>query len=112
MKYIVVLDLPQNVQMLEQLLENVKPSRIYAHFYIPDSHYFDGMPTREQFVWYYTFLRKRQVFQLRQHLNELAKHKGWSRDMLIFMTQVFFELGFVTIENGLAKVVDHPPKKS
>lgn len=111
MKYIVVLDLPQNVQMLEQLLENVKPSRIYAHFYIPDSHYFDGMPTREQFVWYYTFLRKRQVFQLRQHLNELAKHKGWSRDMLIFMTQVFFELGFVTIENGLAKVVDHPPKK-
>ncbi|MFJ8262283.1 single-stranded-DNA-specific exonuclease RecJ [Rummeliibacillus sp. NPDC094406] len=109
--YVVLLDLPQNVQILESLLICVKPTRIYAHFYIPDSHYFDGMPTREQFVWYYSFLRKRQTFQLRQHLTDLAKHKGWSRDMLIFMTQVFFELGFVTIENGLAKIVDDPPKK-
>lgn len=109
--YVVLLDLPPNIDILENLLVNVKPNRIYAHFYIPDSHYFDGMPTREQFVWYYSFLRKRQVFQLRQHLTELAKHKGWSRDMLIFMTQVFFELGFVTIENGLAKIVDHPPKQ-
>lgn len=109
--YVVLLDLPPNIDMLEHLLVNVKPNRIYAHFYIPDSHYFDGMPTREQFVWYYSFLRKRHVFQLRQHLTELAKHKGWSRDMLIFMTQVFFELGFVTIENGLAKIVDHPPKQ-
>lgn len=111
MPYVVLLDLPPNVRMLEQLLENVRPNRIYAHFYMPDSHYFDGMPTREQFVWYYTFLRKRRIFQLRQNLTELAKHKGWSRDMLIFMTQVFFELGFVTIDNGLAKIVDHPPKK-
>ncbi len=31
--------------------------------------------------------------------------------MLILMTQVFFELGFVTIENGLAKIVENPPKK-
>ena len=31
--------------------------------------------------------------------------------MLIFMTQVFFELEFVTIENGLAKIVDNPPKR-
>ncbi|MGX9135386.1 single-stranded-DNA-specific exonuclease RecJ [Rummeliibacillus sp. JY-2-4R] len=109
--YIVLLDLPQNIQLLESLLEVIKPIRIYAHFYIPDSHFFDGMPTREQFVWYYTFLRKRQVFDLRKNLTELAKHKGWSRNMLIFMTQVFFELGFVTIENGLAKIVEHPPKK-
>lgn len=109
--FIVLLDMPQDVQMLEELLTKVKPTRIYAHFYIPDSHYFDGMPTREQFGWYYTFLNKRREFHLRQHLNDLAKHKGWSRDMLIFMTQVFFELGFVTIENGLAKIVEGAPKK-
>ncbi|MFE6167679.1 single-stranded-DNA-specific exonuclease RecJ [Viridibacillus arvi] len=109
--FVVLLDMPQDVQMLEDLLSNVKPTRIYAHFYIPDSHYFDGMPTREQFGWYYTFLNKRKEFHLRQHLNDLAKHKGWSRDMLIFMTQVFFELGFVTIENGLAKIVEGAPKK-
>lgn len=112
LSYVVLLDLPQTIQMLESLLQQVKPKRVYAHFYIPESHYFDGMPTREQFVWYYSFLKNRRIFPLRQHIAELAKHKGWSQDMLIFMTKVFFELGFVTIENGLAKIVDHPPKKA
>lgn len=110
-KYIVLLDLPQNVQQLEHILRLKKLERIYAHFYVPDSHLFDGMPTKEQFAWYYRFLRSRREFHLHQNLNELAKHKGWSRAMLIFMTQVFFELKFVTIENGLAKIVDNPPKR-
>jgi len=109
--YVVLLDLPTNASLLEKLLEEANPRRVYAHFYIPESHYFDAMPTREQFVWYYSFLKKRGTFHLREHLMELAKHKGWSRDSLIFMTQVFFELGFVTIENGLAQIVDNPPKK-
>lgn len=110
-KFIVLLDLPQNVQQLEHVIALEKLERIYAHFYVSDPHLFDGMPTREQFVWYYAFLRKRREFHLHQNLNTLAKHKGWSRAMLIFMTQVFFELEFVTIENGLAKIVDNPPKR-
>ena len=110
-KFVVLLDLPQNVQQLEQLLRAKELERIYAHFYVSDSHLFDGMPTREQFIWYYSFLRQQREFQLNQNLNQLAKHKGWSRAMLIFMSQVFFELEFVTIENGLAKIVDHPPKR-
>lgn len=110
-KFIVFLDLPQNVQQLEHVIALEKLERIYAHFYVADPHLFDGMPTREQFVWYYSFLRKRREFHLHQNLNTLAKHKGWSRAMLIFMTQVFFELEFVTIENGLAKIVDSPPKR-
>ncbi|MEG0381162.1 MAG: single-stranded-DNA-specific exonuclease C-terminal domain-containing protein, partial [Kurthia sp.] len=56
--------------------------------------------------------KQRSEFNLRQSLNDLAKHKGWSRAMLIFMTQVFFELKFVTIDNGLAKIVDEPAKAS
>ena len=97
---------------MKHILQTVQPMRVYAHFHVANSHLFEGMPTREQFVWYYSFLKKRREFHLRQHLNDLAKHKGWSRAMLIFMTQVFFELKFVTIENGLAKIIDNPDKRA
>lgn len=111
-KFIVLLDLPTHQEQLANLLRKVEPVRIYAHFYVANPHLFDGMPTRDQFIWYYSFLKQRRQFNLRQNLNDLAKHKGWSRAMLIFMTQVFFELKFVTIDDGLAKIVDNPDKRA
>ena len=102
--YVVLLDLPQNVQLLENVLQKTAPSRIYAHFYMPDSQYFNGLPTREQFAWYYKFLKNRPAFPLNMHLADLAKHTGWPLDALKFMTQVFFELGFVKMESGLTTV--------
>lgn len=111
-KFIVLLDLPTYQEQLANLLRKVEPVRIYAHFYVANPHLFDGMPTRDQFIWYYSFLKQRRQFNLRQNLNDLAKHKGWSRAMLIFMTQVFFELKFVTIDDGLAKIVDNPDKRA
>ena len=32
---------------------------------------------------------------------KLAKHRGWTRETVDFMSQVFFELDFVTMDNGL-----------
>lgn len=110
--YIVLLDLPQNVQMLESVLQKTAPSRIYAHFYMPDSQYFNGLPTREQFSWYYKFLKNRPAFPLNMHLAELAKHTGWPLDALKFMTQVFFELDFVKMESGLTTVNVNAPKQA
>ncbi|UPW82138.1 single-stranded-DNA-specific exonuclease RecJ [Lysinibacillus sp. Ag94] len=110
--YIVLLDLPQNVQMLESVLRKTAPSRIYAHFYMPDSQYFNGLPTREQFSWYYKFLKNRPAFPLNMHLAELAQHTGWPLDALKFMTQVFFELDFVKMESGLTTVNVNAPKQA
>ncbi|MDM5249466.1 MULTISPECIES: single-stranded-DNA-specific exonuclease RecJ [unclassified Lysinibacillus] len=110
--YLVLLDLPQNVQMLESVLRKAAPSRIYAHFYMPDSQYFNGLPTREQFSWYYKFLKNRPAFPLNMHLAELAKHTGWPLDALKFMTQVFFELDFVKMESGLTTVNVDAPKQA
>lgn len=111
-QYIVLLDLPQNVQMLESVLRKTTPSRIYAHFYMPDSQYFNGLPTREQFSWYYKFLKNRPAFPLNMHLDDLAKHTGWPLDALKFMTQVFFELDFVKMESGLTTVNVNAPKQA
>ncbi|MGE7944226.1 single-stranded-DNA-specific exonuclease RecJ [Lysinibacillus xylanilyticus] len=111
-QYIVLLDLPQNVRMLENVLQKTTPSRIYAHFYMPDSQYFNGLPTREQFSWYYKFLKNRPAFPINMHLDDLAKHTGWPLDALKFMTQVFFELDFVKMESGLTTVNVNAPKQA
>ncbi|WP_374965797.1 single-stranded-DNA-specific exonuclease RecJ [Lysinibacillus sp. RS5] len=111
-QYIVLLDLPQNVRMLENVLQKTTPSRIYAHFYMPDSQYFNGLPTREQFSWYYKFLKNRPAFPINMHLADLAKHTGWPLDALKFMTQVFFELDFVKMEGGLTTVNVNAPKQA
>ena len=109
---IVVLDLPTNVPMFEKLLKTVTIQRIYAHFYTQNSQYFNGMPTRDHFKWYYGFLKKRPTFDLNQHIAQLSQHIGLNIDVIKFMTKVFFELGFVTIENGLTTVNENAPKKA
>lgn len=109
---LVLLDLPENVAILEALLQTAKIERIYAHFYTKNSAYFNGMPTRDHFKWYYGFLKKRPAFNLNQHIQQLSQHIGLNIEVIKFMTKVFFELGFVTIENGLTTVNDHAPKKA
>ena len=100
-EHVVLLDIPEKQEQLEALLAEYNPGRIYAHFYAPDSRYFDGIPNRQDFGWYFTFLKKRGTFNLTSDGNQLAKHKGWKIDTIYFMSKVFFELGFVKIDNGV-----------
>jgi len=109
---IMLLDLPKSAQTLERIIQRVKPQRIYAVFYTPESKYFNGMPTREHFGWYYSFLKKRPSFNLQQHIQQLSQHIGLNVEIIKFMTKVFFELGFVTIDNGLTTVNNNVPKRS
>lgn len=98
---IVLFDLPQETSHLDQLLKHISPSRIYVYFYHDQSQFFTTMPTRDHFKWYYAFLFKRRSFHLQQYGAELAHHKGWSSETIDFMSKVFLELEFVTIENGV-----------
>jgi len=99
-EHLVLLDIPEQETQLQNLVSLYQPGRIYAHFHAPESRYFDGIPSRQDFGWYFTFLKKRGAFHLEQQAEQLAKHKGWKIDTIYFMSKVFFELGFVKIENG------------
>lgn len=109
---ICILDLPENVTFLENLLQAKPFERIYAHLYVQNSQYFNGMPTREHFGWYYSFLKKRQTFNLKQHIQQLSEHIGLNIDVINFMSKVFLELGFVTIENGVITVMPNVEKRA
>ncbi len=111
-EYIVLLDLPETIQRLEEVLQKTAPSRIYAHFYMPDSQYFNVLPTREQFAWYYKFLKNRPAFPLDMHIADIAKHTGLPLETIKFMTQVFFKLDFFQMESGLTTVNEDAPNQA
>ncbi|AYC30795.1 single-stranded-DNA-specific exonuclease RecJ [Paenisporosarcina cavernae] len=110
-KNVVFLDMPESEKQLEAVFTAIPTTKVYTHFYVSDDVYLESIPTRDQFKWYYGFLLKRDSFYLEKHIDELAKHKGWSKSKLNFMTKVFFDLGFVKINNGLVETVSNAPKR-
>lgn len=110
--FIVLLDLPKTLQEIEDVINNTNPTRIYTVFYTQKSQFFLSMPTREHFGWYYSFLKQRPSFNINSEIHQLASHSGLNEEMIKFMTTVFFELGFVTMNNGLISVVAGAPKRS
>ncbi|MCG7345039.1 single-stranded-DNA-specific exonuclease RecJ [Sporosarcina sp. ACRSL] len=110
--HVIILDMPPGTEQMKELIERTNPKRVYAHFFVNESLYFEGIPSREHFGWYYSFLKKRGSFDLRKQVQELSKHRGWKIDTIYFMTKVFSELGFVKIENGLAYIMEDAGKKN
>lgn len=100
-QYVVLLDMPKSEGVIDLLFEKGKPERIYAIFHQHAEHFFSTVPTREHFKWFYAFLMKKGPFNLNKYGEELAKQRGWTKEIIYFMTKVFFELEFVTIEDGV-----------
>ncbi|MGA9224978.1 MAG: single-stranded-DNA-specific exonuclease C-terminal domain-containing protein, partial [Mesobacillus sp.] len=111
LSYVVLLDLPPSKDLLVKLLSGKNPGRIYVHFYKENSEFFTTMPTREHFKWFYAFLSKKSPFDLKRYGGELAKHRGWTKETIEFMSQVFFELDFVKINNGFISLEKDVPKR-
>lgn len=109
--HIVLVDLPPTKEMVQHLLQGKQPARIYVQFYKKDSDFFSTIPTREHFKWFYAFLAKKGPFNMNQHGHLLAKQRGWTNETIEFMSQVFFELDFVKINNGLITLVPSAQKR-
>ncbi|WP_226037008.1 single-stranded-DNA-specific exonuclease RecJ [Aquibacillus saliphilus] len=108
---LILLDLPDTLEQLTTLIESTRPNRIYACYHVNEGHYFNSVPTRDDFKWFYGMLLKRKEFNLSIDTPKLVKHKGWKAEKIKFITQVFFELEFVKIENGILKPSPKPSKK-
>lgn len=102
--YVVLLDLPQSSADLFTLFNNQAPSRIYVHFSSMEEHFFQTIPTREHFKWFYGFLLKNKTLDLNKYGITLAKKRGWTTETIQFISKVFFELEFVTINNGVVSI--------
>ncbi|WP_409301889.1 single-stranded-DNA-specific exonuclease RecJ [Peribacillus sp. SCS-155] len=110
-KSIVLLDMPGSKEILEAVFKNKQPARIYTHFYQQQEHFFSTLPTREHFKWFYSYLAKKGPVDIKRDGNDIAKYRGWSRDTIDFISKVFFELDFVTIDNGLMRLNKNTDKR-
>ncbi len=108
---LVLLDLPPSLSLLHDLVDYAKPDRIYTIFHQNETHFLNTIPTREHFKWFYGFLVKNKEFHYQSQAEKLAKHRGWSKETIQFMFKVFFELEFVTINNGVITLTNQPIKR-
>lgn len=109
---VVFVDLPPAINVLTELVKGKMPSRIYAYFYKESSDYFSTLPTRDHFKWFYAFLLSQGTVDIRKYGESIAKRRGWSKEILFFMSMVFYELDFVTINNGLVTIIKQAQKRN
>ncbi|WP_431804752.1 single-stranded-DNA-specific exonuclease RecJ [Halobacillus andaensis] len=108
---LVLMDLPASLAELSNAVRRLAPDNIYACYQVTDSAFFTSWPTRDHFKWFYGMLMKRKSFDLNQESEKLAHRKGWNADMVNFISQVFFELGFVKIKDGVLTIENKPQQK-
>ncbi|WP_342432428.1 single-stranded-DNA-specific exonuclease RecJ [Neobacillus sp. FSL H8-0543] len=97
---IVLMDFPPSKEILIHLFKGKKPARIYAYFQKENSDFFSTIPTRDHFKWFYALLMKKGPIDLGRYGEVIAKKRGWSQETITFMSRVFSELEFVTMNKG------------
>ena len=101
---IVVKNIPEDLCLLKQVLQEQNFSAIYFKNDIAKAYYLTGYGTREQFAKLYKTIYQFPEFDIRYKLKDLSAYLKIEQILLVKMIQIFEELGFVTIENGVMKV--------
>ncbi|WP_318765979.1 single-stranded-DNA-specific exonuclease RecJ [Lactiplantibacillus carotarum] len=105
-----VVDCPDTLADFTTVLAALPLNQLTLYLYRQDSVYMAGMPSREQFAKLYQFVTNQQDVDIHHQLTQVAKHLHVERNLLIFMIQVFFEVGFVKINDGVMNGVSNPAK--
>lgn len=92
-------DLPAEAEQVTSLVNKIKPARIYIHF--SDSEEIAAIPDRSAFAKLYSLIKKFQPFSLEKYIPHLSKQFGWTTAQINFMSNVFFDLNFVTMNDGV-----------
>ncbi|MGB6179325.1 single-stranded-DNA-specific exonuclease RecJ [Carnobacterium sp.] len=108
---LVLVDCPDDLELLSKLLQGSKPTSIYASFFNQESAYLDGIPSRIQFSHVFKYIASHKDIDARHKTKLLSGHLKIKENMLIFIINVFFEAGFVTIQDGIMNIASNIEKK-
>jgi single-stranded-DNA-specific exonuclease recJ len=108
---VVVKNIPEDLNPLKQIIQEQDFSAIYFKNDIDKAYYLTGYGTREQFAKLYKTIYQFPEFDIRYKLKDLSAYLKIEQILLVKMIQIFEELGFVTIENGVMKVNKEAPKR-
>ena len=101
---VVVKNFPEDIEILKNIFQQHDFSAVYFKNDIDKPYYLTGYGTREQFAKLYKTIYQFPEFDIRYKLKDLSAYLKIEQILLVKMIQIFEELGFVTIENGVMKV--------
>lgn len=93
-------DCPINYAQLMHGIRHIKAKSVRAIFYQNDNVYIDGIPSREVFAQVYLKIRNLDNYPITKNLDRISAYFKIKKSDLIFILKVFFDAGFVKIENG------------
>ena len=109
---VVVYDLPERLNQLKVIIQQGHFEAIYFKNEIAQPYYLTGFGTRDQFAKLYKTIYQFPEFDIRYKLKELAVYLKIDPILLIKMIQIFEELNFVTIQDGVMQVNKKAEKKA
>lgn len=109
---VVVYDLPERLNQLKAIIQQGHFEAIYFKNEIAQPYYLTGFGTRDQFAKLYRTIYQFPEFDIRYKLKELAAYLKIDPILLIKMIQIFEELDFVTIQDGMMQVNKKAEKKA
>ena len=109
---VVVYDLPERLNQLKVIIQQGHFEAIYFKNEIAQPYYLTGFGTRGQFAKLYKTIYQFPEFDIRYKLKELAAYLKIDPILLIKMIQIFEELDFVTIQDGVMQVNKKAEKKA
>ena len=109
---VVVYDLPERLNQLKVIIQQGHFEAIYFKNEIVKPYYLTGFGTRDQFAKLYKTIYQFPEFDIRYKLKELAVYLKIDPILLIKMIQIFEELDFVTIQDGVMQVNKKAEKKA
>lgn len=105
----ILVDLPKQLDDLA-VLQGHTFSRLTAIFYAAHQVYLEADPTKAEFGKLYKYAMTHQDLPIRAQADTIGKYLQIDKNRLFFMITVFFELGFVTIDDGVLNGVANPPR--
>ena len=108
---VVVKTIPEDITQLKTIFQEQNFSAVYFKNDIDKAYYLTGYGTREQFAKLYKTIYQFPEFDIRYKLKDLAAYLNIQQILLVKMIQVFEELGFVTIKDGVMTVNKEAPKR-
>ncbi|MFM0586325.1 single-stranded-DNA-specific exonuclease RecJ [Streptococcus suis] len=101
---LVLANLPENLSDLKPVFQKHDFQAIYFKNDIKIPYYLDGYGSREQFAKLYKTIYQFKEFDVRYKLKDLAVYLKIKDSLLVKMIQIFQELEFVTITDGVMTV--------
>lgn len=108
---VAIIDLPEDLAALRQQFQNKNFEAIYFKNVIQKPYYLSGFGSKEQFARLYKTIYQFPEFDVRYKLGQLSEYLKIDSNLLVKMIQIFNELGFVTIDNGLMTVNKEAAKR-